>query len=51
MTDLLVYKKNEVYLKVECEPHIKYELSDQFTFEVPEAAFMPAYRNFECKLI
>tara|TARA_X000000368_G_scaffold234375_3_gene185132 strand:- start:3506 stop:4963 length:1458 start_codon:yes stop_codon:yes gene_type:complete len=45
MTDLLVYKKNEVYLKVECEPHIKYELSDQFTFEVPEAAFMPAYRK------
>ena len=45
MSDLVISKKNEVYLKIECEPHIKYELSDQFTFDVPEAAFMPSYRN------
>lgn len=45
MSDLLIYKKNEVFLKIECEPHIKYELSDQFTFDVPEAAFMPSYRS------
>jgi len=45
MSELLISKKNEVYLKIECEPHIKYELSDQFTFDVPEAAFMPSYRS------
>jgi superfamily II DNA or RNA helicase len=45
MADLIISKKNEVFLKVECEPHIKYELQDQFTFEVPNAKFMPQYRN------
>ena len=33
MADLIISKKNEIYLKIECEPHIKYELSDQFTFD------------------
>ena len=28
MTDVTIQKKNEVYLTVECEPHIKYELSE-----------------------
>jgi superfamily II DNA or RNA helicase len=45
MTDLIISKKNEIYLKVECEPHIKYELSDQFTFDVPGAKFMPQFRS------
>jgi superfamily II DNA or RNA helicase len=45
MADLIISKKNEIYLKVECEPHIKYELSDQFTFDVPGAKFMPQYRS------
>ena len=45
MTDLVITKKNEIYLKVECDPHIKYELSDQFTFDVPGAKFMPQYRS------
>lgn len=45
MNDLIITKKNEIYLKVECEPHIKYELSDQFTFDVPGAKFMPQYRS------
>lgn len=45
MTDIVISKKNEVYLKIECEPHIKYELSDQFTFDVPGAKFMPQYRS------
>lgn len=45
MTDLIISKKNEVYLKIDCEPHIKYELSDQFTFDVPGAKFMPQYRS------
>ena len=45
MTDVTIQKKNEVYLTVECEPHIKYELSEYFTFEVPNAKFMPQYKK------
>jgi superfamily II DNA or RNA helicase len=45
MPDLIISKKNEIYLKIECEPHVKYELSDQFTFDVPGAKFMPQYRS------
>lgn len=44
-SDIIVQKKNEVYLHIECEPHIKQELCDHFTFEVPDAKFMPQYRN------
>ena len=45
MSHLVISKKNEVYLKINAEPHIYYELSDQFTFELPGAKFMPQYRN------
>lgn len=45
MSELIISKKNEVYLKIECDPHIKYELSDHFTFDVPEAIFMPSYKS------
>ena len=40
MADLVIRKKNEVFLRVECDPHIKHELQDQFTFDVPGAKFM-----------
>jgi len=40
-----ISKKNEVYLKIEADPHVYYELSDEFTFDVPGAKFMPQYRN------
>jgi len=45
MSLLTISKKNEVYLKIEAEPHVFYELSDEFTFDVPGAKFMPQYRN------
>jgi len=45
MTDITIQKKNEIYLKVEAEPHIHQELFDYFTFEVPGAKFMPQFRN------
>jgi superfamily II DNA or RNA helicase len=45
MTDIIIQKKNEIYLKVEAEPHIHQELFDYFTFEVPGAKFMPQYRS------
>ena len=40
-----IEKKNEVYAKITTEQHIARELSEYFTFEVPGAKFMPAYRN------
>ena len=45
MSDLIISKKNEVYLKIKTEPHIKHEISDQFTFDVEGAKYMPQYRN------
>lgn len=45
MSDVIIHKKNEVYIKLECEPHILYELQVHFTFEVPGAKFMPQMRN------
>ncbi len=45
MSDVIIHKKNEVYIKLECEPHILYELQTHFTFEVPGAKFMPQMRN------
>ena len=45
MAMISISKKNEVYLKIEAEPHVFYELSDEFTFDVPGAKFMPQYRN------
>ena len=47
MSHLVISKKNEVYLHIDAEIHIYYELADQFTFDVPGASFSPAYkRNF-----
>lgn len=45
MADLVIRKKNEVYLTVDCDPHIQHELQDQFTFDIPNAKFMPQYRS------
>ena len=45
MTDIVIQKKNEVYVTVKAEPHINQELSDHFTFDVPGAKFMPQYRS------
>ena len=45
MTDLTITKKNDVHLKVECDPSIAQELHSHFSFEVPGAKFHPMYRN------
>ena len=45
MDDIIIQKKNEVYLKLQAEPHIFQELSEYFTFEVPGSKFMPQYRS------
>ena len=45
MTNLIIKKKNEVYITIQSDPHVYQELSDYFTFEVPGAKFMPQFRN------
>ena len=43
--DLILHKKNEAFIKVECERSVAQELSDYFTFYVPGFQFTPAYRK------
>lgn len=45
MTDIIISKKNEVFLKIKAESHIYQELSEHFTFDIPGAKFMPQYRS------
>jgi len=45
MSDVIIEKKNEVYIKLICEPHILYELQPYFTFELDSAKFMSQYKN------
>ena len=47
MSNLVIRKKNEVYLKVETEPHVNYELSVFFCFEVESAKFMQRQQRFK----
>ena len=51
MTNLLVKKKNEVYITIQSEEeHVHRELADYFTFEVPEAKYLkknPRYRHWD----
>ena len=43
--NVIIGKANEVFLQINAEPHIEYELRDYFTFEVEGAKFMPQYRK------
>ena len=43
--DITLHKKNEVYLQVECERSIARELNEFFSYDVPSAKYMPAYKN------
>lgn len=45
MTDVIISKKNELDIVLECEPHILYELQEAFSFDVEGASFSPAYRK------
>jgi len=44
MEEIHIHKKDEVYLKVECDRGIAMELSGYFEFEVPGASFIPSVR-------
>jgi hypothetical protein len=43
--DLVIRKVNEVFLHIECEKSVAQELSDYFTFFVPNYQFTPAYKS------
>ena len=45
MSDITISKKDEVYLKVSCEPSIAQEIYNHFSFDVPGAKFHPMFRN------
>jgi len=42
---IIIEKKNEVYITVDCESDVQREISEFFTFYVPGYKFMPAYRT------
>lgn len=44
MSDIIIKKLNESFLKIECDNDIAYELSEAFTFEVKSAKFSPLYK-------
>jgi superfamily II DNA or RNA helicase len=45
METVQIEKFDEVYIKVKAEPSVMMEMSEYFTFMVPGAKFMPAYRS------
>ena len=47
MADLVIQKKNEVYLKVQAEPHLHKEAAEFFTFEIPSAKYMQKTRRYK----
>jgi superfamily II DNA or RNA helicase len=45
VSDLILHKQDEAFIKFECEKSIAQELADYFTFFVPGYQFMPAYKS------
>ena len=45
MRDVIISKKNELDIQLECEQHILYEMGEAFSFDVEGASFSPAYRK------
>lgn len=45
MTDITIYKINEVYNKIYAEPALLQELSENFTFDVPGAEWSPKFKS------
>ena len=43
--DLKISKVNEVFMKISCDDSIAKDLHDFFSFKVPNAKFMPSYKN------
>ena len=45
MSDISVLHLDSVYVKLDCERSVAKELSDFFTFKVPNHEFSPAYKK------
>jgi superfamily II DNA or RNA helicase len=45
LTDIVLHKLNESFIKIECEKHFAQELFEFFSFRVPNFQFTPAYKN------
>ena len=45
MKDVIIVKKNELDIVLECEQHVLHEMSEAFSFDVEGASFSPAYRR------
>ena len=43
--EITIRLQDEVYMKIECERGLAKEISDYFTFQVPNYQFTPAYKN------
>ena len=43
--DLKISKVNEVFMQIACDDSIAKDLHDFFSFKVPNAKFMPSYKN------
>ena len=43
--NIIIHKKDDVYLQIECERSTAKELNEYFAFDVPDAKFMPSYKN------
>ena len=45
MSEVVISKKNELDIVLDCEQHVLYEMSEAFSFDVEGASFSPAYRK------
>lgn len=45
MSNLILHKKNEAYIQVECDRSVAQELSEYFCFFVPGYQYTPAYKS------
>ena len=45
MSNIILYKRDEAFIKVECDRSTAQELSIYFEFYVPGYQFVPAYKN------
>lgn len=45
MADIKAIKIDEVYTRIECDPHIREELSQYFTFKIPDHHFNPMVKK------
>ena len=45
MADVIISKRNENEVHLQCEQHVLYDLQEHFTFDVEGASFSPAYRK------